>query len=198
MPRQRLPLASAFNIPRGWHAALAAVLATSAACSPSGKPPETPETPASTGEGEKPEPPAPSAEPSAEPSSTSGQPPPPDPNANVPKGMAIDAYEMTPADCNALGRHYGEVARRDQMAQLSPKLSEKQRAATTDQIDKVVGTMEERWTSGCHASLVNRAVDQATIKCALAAKTVKDFDVCINGPGGTPQPVGKPSGKKKK
>jgi hypothetical protein len=82
------------------------------------------------------------------------------------------------------------------MSALSPKLSEKQRSATAAQVDKVVSKLEESWTSGCATSLVNKAVDHDAIKCALAAKTVKAFDTCINGAAGTPQPTG--GGKKKK
>jgi hypothetical protein len=119
------------------------------------------------------------------------------PKAEIDKGLSLDTYEMTPSDCNALGRHYGEVARNDQVAGLSPKLTEKQRSSTVAQIDKVVGKLEESWTNGCHNSLVNKAVDNASIKCALAAKTVKDFDICINGrEGATVQPRGKGPGKK--
>ena len=112
----------------------------------------------------------------------------------VDKSLSLDTYEMMPSDCNALGAQYGQVARSDQMSALSPKLTEKQRAGTVAQIDKVVGKNEETWTNGCHTSLVNKAVDHDAIKCALAAKSVKDFDTCINGVAGTPQP----SGKKKK
>ena len=131
-------------------------------------------------------------------SSGSGDKPTP-PKSDVDKSMSLDTYEMTPSDCNALGRHYGEVARNDQLAGLSPKLKEAQRAATVAQIDKVVGKLEEAWTNQCHSALVNKAVDHDAIKCSLAAKTVKDFDVCINGAAGTPQaPAGKPGGKKKK
>jgi len=115
----------------------------------------------------------------------------------VDKSMSLDTYEMTPSDCEALGQHYGEVQRSDQMTQLSPKLSEKQKASVQAQIDKVVGKLQQTWTDGCHASLENKAVDHNAIKCGLNAKTVKDFDVCFNGPGGTPQPAA-PSGKKKK
>jgi hypothetical protein len=122
-----------------------------------------------------------------------GEPPPP--KAEIDKGISLDTYEMTPSDCNALGRHYGEVARNDQLAGLSPKLSEKQRSSTVAQIDKVVGKLEESWTNGCHTSLVNKAVDHAAIKCALAAKSVKEFDICINGREGTTAP---PGGKGKK
>lgn len=139
-----------------------------------------------------------SGEASPPPSGDKGSETPPPPKSDVDKSMSLDTYEMTPSDCNALGRHYGEVARSDQMAGLSPKLNEKQRSSTMAQIDKVVGKLEESWTDGCHSSLENKAVDHDAIKCALGAKTVKAFDVCINGAAGTPQPAGKPSGKKKK
>jgi hypothetical protein len=166
-----------------------------AACSPS-KPPESPEgssEPAADKKSESDMPKDGKEEAPSEGSPSGDRPPPPKPA--VDKGMSLDTYEMTPSDCNALGSHYGEVARSDQMAGLSPKLSAKQKDATRDQIDKVVGKLEESWTNGCHASLENKAVDHDAIKCALAAKTVKDFDVCINGTAGTPQ--GKPAGKKK-
>jgi hypothetical protein len=174
------------------------LVAALSACSPD-KPPETPESTASTAEADSP----PKAdkdkgEAKAEANPDTGEAPPQPPKADVDKAMSLDTYEMTPSDCNALGRHYGEVARNDQMAALSPKLTEKQRSATAAQVDKVVGKLEESWTNGCHASLVNKAVDHDAIKCALAAKTVKDFDVCINGGSGTPQAAGKPQGKKKK
>jgi hypothetical protein len=177
-----------------------ALLSLAAACEPS-KPPETPDKPASSADPDKgpAADPAPSAEPKADPPADTGaQQPPPEPGKSVPAGMALDTYEMTPSDCDALGRHYGDVARKDQAAALSPKLNEKQRAATMEQIEKVVGKLEERWTTGCHTSLVNGAVDHGAIKCALASKSVKEFDTCLNGPGGTPQPVNKSGGKKKK
>ncbi len=115
----------------------------------------------------------------------------------VDKSMSLDTYEMTPSDCEALGQHYGEVERSDQMSALSPKLSEKQRAGVAAQVDKVVGKMQQTWTDGCHASLENKAVDHDALKCALDAKTVKAFDVCLNGPGDTTRPEAQKSGKKK-
>jgi hypothetical protein len=116
----------------------------------------------------------------------------------VDKSMMLDNYEMTPSDCDALGRKYGELARGDMTATLSPKLSEKQRTATLAQIEKAVAPKEQAWTQGCMTSLVNKAADHDAIKCALDAKSVKDFDTCINGQGGTPQaqtPAGKPKKK---
>jgi hypothetical protein len=154
------------------------------------KPPETPETPAASSE------PAASAEPSAEAAPADTAMPGKVVNdAKVDKSMSLDTYELTPSDCEALGRQYGVAARADQMGALSPKISEKQRAATAAQVDKVVSKLEDSWIGGCQSSLVNKAVDRAAIKCAMAAKTVKAFDVCLNGEGGTPQPAGKPKKK---
>jgi hypothetical protein len=59
----------------------------------------------------------------------------------------------------------------------------------------VVGKIEDNWTSGCRNALVDKAVDHDAIKCALVAKTVHDFDVCLNGEKGTPQSTGKPKKK---
>ena len=162
--------------------AVAAVLASLAACSPS-QPPETPETP-----------PAPTSEPAP----TADQAPPPAPTAtalpgSVVKGRDADKsamlanYELTPSDCDALGRQYGAVARADQLATLSPRLTVKQRESTAAQIDRVVGKLEESWIASCQTNLVNKSVDHRVIDCALATKTVKQFDVCLNGEPGTPE-----------
>ena len=188
MPHLSLPSASA---------ALLLVAALSA-CASSSKPPETPDTPTSTAEADSP--PAPSSEPVEKGGAPAdkGEDAPAQPAAKrseVDSSMSLDTYEMTPSDCDALGRQYGEVARKDQMAALNPKLSEKQRSATAAQVETVVGKIEEAWIGRCQTALVNKAVDHDAIKCALNAKTVKEFDVCLNGASGTPQPTGK---KKKK
>ncbi len=191
MPRTLLPLRLA---PALLLLALAPALA---ACGASSTPPESPE------KSDKPDPSA-SGDPAEKPAADL----PKDPAAPADEGavagapaarkidpsLSLDTYEMTPSDCDALGRHYGEVARSDQMSSLSPKLNDKQRASTAAQVDKVVSKLENSWINGCQTSLVNKAVDHDGIKCALASKTVKDFDVCLNGASGTPQP----SGKKKK
>jgi len=166
------------------------VLAALSACASSSKPPETPDSPASTAAADSP-PPKASADESgaaadlAAPSEEAPRP------STIDKGISLDTYEMTPSDCDALGRQYGEVARKDQMAALNPKLSEKQRSATAAQVDTVVGKIEEAWIGRCQTALVNKAVDHDAIKCALHAKTVKEFDVCLNGSAGTPQSTGK-------
>lgn len=174
-------------------AAIAGAAALSA-CSPS-QPPETPATPSGTAEPAAGADPASTAEPA-----TSAMPGAIVKSGDEGKAPSLEAYELTPSDCDALGKQYGVVQRADQMAALSPKLSEKQRASVAEQVDRAVSKIEESWTQGCQSSLVNKAVDHATIKCALASKTVKQFDVCLNGEGGTPQqPAGKPAkpGKKK-
>lgn len=177
------PLAPA----RGSRVPLCAILLALSACSPS-QPPETPATPSGTAEAVAAEP-APTAEAAPAVTATPG---------SVVKNDApsTEAYELMPSDCDALGKQYGIVARADQMAALSPKLSAKQRAATAEQVDRVVSKLEESWIQSCQSSLVNKAVEHKSIKCALAAKTVKQFDVCLNGEGGTPQTPAKP-GKKK-
>jgi hypothetical protein len=162
------------------------------ACAEPAKPPETPETPAASSEpaGASEHGPAAEAAPAdtAMPGKVVG-------DTQVDKSMSLDTYELTPSDCEALGKQYGVAARADQMSALSPKISEKQRTATAAQVDKVVSKLEDSWIAGCQSSLVNKAVDRASIKCAMAAKTVKAFDVCLNGEGGTPQPAGKPKKK---
>jgi hypothetical protein len=162
------------------------------ACSPSPKPAESPEGPASKEESSPP-----SSSPPAETAADTGASPAERQGAvekapDVDRSMSIDTYEMTPSDCDALGRQYGEVSRADQMSALSPKLSEKQRSATGAQVDRVVSKLQETWINGCQTNLVNKAVDHDAIKCALAAKTVKAFDVCLNGTAG---PVGKKTKK---
>jgi hypothetical protein len=178
-------------------AAFALAFAISA-CSPAPKPAESPEGAASKEESDTPPSPAPKAEATA---ADTDAPPPRQGLAekapDVDKSMSMDTYEMTPADCDALGRQYGALARADQMGALSPKLSEKQRAATSAQVDKVVSRLEETWINGCQSNLVNKAVDHDAIKCALAAKTVKAFDVCINGAAGAGQGTTPGKGKKK-
>jgi hypothetical protein len=170
------------------------------ACSPEPKTPETPETPASTSEADAPKDLAPSSPDGADRGKGEAGPAQGSPRTNVDKNLSLDTYEMTPSDCDALGRHYGEVGRSDQMAALSPKLSDKQRSATADQIDKVVGKIEATWINVCQTSLVNKAVDHDGINCALAARTVKAFDVCLNGTATTTVDQGSkpPPGKGKK
>ncbi|MEP7124664.1 MAG: hypothetical protein ABJE95_27295 [Byssovorax sp.] len=92
-----------------------------------------------------------------------------------------DDYSLTENDCQALGRSYGDAARGDQRAALNPKLTDKQREQANASIDPVVAKLETGWIDVCSKSLAGKNVDHAKIKCALAAKTVKGFDTCLNG-----------------
>jgi len=179
--------------PRLVPVALVALLALSACAND--KPAESPEATASSAEPDAVHaPPADHPTPDADPPAVSALATAPKPSG-VPAGLAMDTYELTPSDCDALGRHYGEVAKADQVAQLSPRLNEAKRAATVEQIDKVVGKLSDTWTNTCQTTLVNRAVDHDHITCALKSKSVHEFDVCLNGNDGTPQQPAK--GKKR-
>lgn len=104
-----------------------------------------------------------------------------------PEGSAAetpDDYSLTENDCQALGRQYGEAARADQRLGLNPKLTAKQREQADASIDAVVSKLESAWTETCSKSLAGKNVEHKNIKCALAAKTVKSFDVCLNGQKG--------------
>jgi hypothetical protein len=95
----------------------------------------------------------------------------------------MDSYELTPSDCDALGRRYGENAKSDQMAQLSPNLSDARRAGVSEQLDRVIGKLASDWTATCQRTFVDKTVDHAAVECALKSTSVRDFDVClINGP----------------
>jgi hypothetical protein len=95
-----------------------------------------------------------------------------------------DDYSLTENDCQALGRQYGQAARDDQRVGLNPKLTAKQREQAEAAIDGVVSKLESGWTETCSKSLAGKIVEHKNIKCALAAKTVKSFDVCLNGQKG--------------
>jgi hypothetical protein len=136
----------------------------------------------------KPEPtvdpdPAPTSEPAPPPAET-GEPqgedaPPPKKSTVAP---VPDDYEMTNSDCAELGRALKMVIGNDERSKLSPKLKQAQRDAAEASIDRAAGTRQDQWVEGCQKSLVGKVVDRASLKCAVSAKTVKDFDACLNGP----------------
>src|SRR5262249_42824064 len=90
-----------------------------------------------------------------------------------------DDYSLTPGDCDALGKHYGEVAKADQMATVSPKLTQKQKDQAEENIEKVVGKLATQWIEGCQSTLAGNIVDHKALKCAMEARTVADFKGCI-------------------
>jgi hypothetical protein len=125
--------------------------------------------------------------PAVEPSDEVVKPPPPPPPAvgAVKREAAAtdlpDDYSLTDNDCQALGRQYTDAARSDQRAGISPKLAAKARAQAEASIDGVVVKIGADWAESCMKSLAGKNVDHKKITCALAAKTVKTFDVCLNG-----------------
>lgn len=151
----------------------------------------TPATPASSAD--------PSTSPSAEPSSESAKDDGDKPAADTPKptkrnDAVPQDHSLTHADCENLGKVFGEASRHDLMSEVSPKLSQKLRDQAEANIARAVESKEEAWIVSCQKNLVDKTVDEDTIKCAMKATTVKAFDVCLNGE--SPEPAPRP-GKKK-
>jgi hypothetical protein len=175
----------------------AVVLALFAGCSSAPPPPAAePEAAAATS---KPEaaPPADKAAADDAPA-TDKAPPPPRKADTVP-----DDYELTPRDCQELARQLGSLIHSDEAAKLSPKLSDKQREAGLASIDKAADVRRAQWDAMCEKSLVGKVQERKALKCAMDAKSVAAFDVCLNGestaaPADEPAPKGKPAGKKKR
>lgn len=103
-----------------------------------------------------------------------------------------DDYSLTNGDCDALGKQYASVAKADQMAGMSPKLSAKQKEQAEENIDKVVGKLSSQWIESCQNSLVGKIVDHKVLKCAMEARTVADFKTCL---GDESKPADKAAGK---
>lgn len=94
---------------------------------------------------------------------------------------AADDYTLTEKDCIELGKQYVAVQRADQIAGLDKRLTDKQREQAVKNIDAVVQKMGEPWANGCIESLVGKVAERKRLECAMAAKTVKAFDECLNG-----------------
>jgi hypothetical protein len=91
-----------------------------------------------------------------------------------------DDYEMLRGDCVQLGNQLAALTKSDQMVNVSSKLSAAQRAQAEKNIAEVAGRLGDKWAEGCEGSLVGKVVDRKALKCAMDAKTVKDFDACLN------------------
>ena len=140
--------------------------------------------PADAPDGEKSETPSSAGENGESPAAKVDAPAPATMGAVKREGNATDVpddYSLTENDCQALGRGYGDAARGDQRAALNPKLTARQREQADASINGVVTKLEAAWEDTCRKSLAGKIVDHKNIKCALAAKTVKTFDTCLNG-----------------
>lgn len=92
-----------------------------------------------------------------------------------------DDYLITEGDCAQLGTQYARAITADESAKVSAKLSEKQRETTLARIEEVAEKMASDWKKGCRASLVGKAVERKALACALEARSVAQFDKCLNG-----------------
>jgi len=93
-----------------------------------------------------------------------------------------DDYVITHGDCVLLGKQFAVVNRNDQLATLSPKLSEKQRSAAEKSIDEGANKTGEKFAESCQKSSAGQHGDPKALKCALNSSTAKEFDACLNGP----------------
>lgn len=143
-------------------------------CGGSTPPPEAPES----------EPLEPSAPSEPEPDEAEG----PKAMPEAPKAAVDDRipddYAMLRGDCAQLGRQLAALTRSDQLATLSPKLKEAQREQADKNITEVANKLGDKWTAGCEESLVGKIVDRKSLKCAMDARTVKEFDACLNAAAG--------------
>jgi hypothetical protein len=98
-----------------------------------------------------------------------------------------DDYAMMSGDCAELGKQLAALTRSDQAVQLSPKLTAQQRAQAEKNIDDVATKLGAKWSDTCEKSLVGKSVDRRSLKCAMDAKTVKDFDACLNSTAAPPK-----------
>lgn len=151
---------------------IAACIVGMGCSSPPPPPPEEPSIPEEPVEketwGPEPEEPPPEA-PAPAPTSGEGE-------------LLPDEHDISVADCRLLAAQYADVTRADQVAALKPGLTEAQKAQATANIDSVASKMEEKWSQSCEENLVNKVMAPEALKCALKAKTVAEFDGCLNAP----------------
>jgi hypothetical protein len=162
--------------PLALSSSLAALLL--AACSAS------PTAPAAAPEG-APAPPAAAsvaaADPAASETPAAEDAPSPPPRKAQPAADVPDDYEITPRDCQELAGQFASLIRSDEVAKLSPKLSEQQKAQAVKSIEKAAAVRQEQWVSSCSATLVGLVQQRKNLRCAMEARSVSAFDVCLNG-----------------
>lgn len=105
-----------------------------------------------------------------------------------PQSLTATDRELTPRDCEALGGRYHELVVSDESKKLDPKLTDKQREDGRDAISKGATLLSDRWIESCVSSLVGKFASEEALRCAMSAKSVSAFDVCLNGPETPPPP----------
>jgi hypothetical protein len=104
------------------------------------------------------------------------------PATSSPEPAGPRERELTARECEVLAQRYGDLTRSDAMAGLKPGLTEGQRQQAQQNILAAADKLSERWEKGCVESVVGKVANEDALKCAMSAKTVADFDVCLNGP----------------
>ncbi|MBL9024765.1 MAG: hypothetical protein JNL21_21395 [Myxococcales bacterium] len=128
---------------------------------------------------------SPASDGTAEPEPTDGPAASSDPGEPPPSSVA-GAREILRKDCAALADKYGELVRVEEASKLDPKLSQSQVDTVKGRIDAAARTLAERFREGCEQSLVGKFAEEASLQCAMSAKRLSDFDVCMNGPAAPP------------
>jgi len=137
------------------------------------------------------------AEPSGPASQSANDSSPSEPTASKhkPKGKANDAdddYEITPADCDALGEHYRELLHKSETGKLeAKKLPDKMLPKAQADVDKIVEQGAERWSKACQG-IVNSPQKRSRLTCALEAKEFDRFNDCWSGKVDAEPAEGKP------
>jgi hypothetical protein len=126
-----------------------------------------------------PEPDEPSGEPPSSSSSSDGPSSPP-----APSDAGSQDHDITNRDCAALGEQFGRAIKNDEMAKLDPRLKPNQRDAAVSSIDAAAKVRAEQWSESCQKSLVGMIRQRKELDCAMAAKSVKAFDDCLNAQPG--------------
>ncbi len=113
----------------------------------------------------------------------------------VPKASADDGQtpfnasdrELTHRDCQTLGGRYRALVVSDESTKLDPTLDDIKREQGSEAIAKGADVLSGRWTDSCEAALVGKFASEEALQCAMTSKTVKAFDVCLNGPPVAPK-----------
>jgi len=99
--------------------------------------------------------------------------------------------ELTHRDCRAMADKFAALTRSDEEAKLNPKLSEAQRESAHRAFAEAAQILAERWSTSCESNLVGKIASEESLRCAMSAKTVAAFDVCLNGPPSSAPPGAK-------
>jgi hypothetical protein len=92
-----------------------------------------------------------------------------------------ESREITASECKTIAGKFKENTIADEMAKLSPKLTDAQRETSRTRIEEAADQLGQRWEKGCVADLLGKAVAEKSLRCAMASKTVAALDACLSG-----------------